>query len=64
MRKTIAIVVATVLVAAALGVWASASRPAKSAAIGVQDTAGATIDPFALTKDRKDLPTQHVETPF
>lgn len=63
MRKTISIVVATVLTAAALGAWATATRPANSATMGAQSQTGA-IDTLDLMKNASDLPMQQADNLF
>jgi hypothetical protein len=62
MRKTISIVVATVLIAAALGAWA-ATRPANSSTMDAQSQTSA-IDTLDLMKNANDLPMQQADNLF
>jgi hypothetical protein len=56
--------VATVVTAAALGAWATATRSANSAAMGAQSQAAGAIDTLDLMKKASDLPVQQVENLF
>ena len=57
MRKTITLIAAVALLGSAIGVWASATKPANSAFAGQS----ISIDTLELTSTAKDLPVQQAD---